>query len=699
MKISLNWLKEIIDLSHISTADLTDKLTLSGFEVDNIEYLYSGTPKEDIILEIAITANRGDTFSLLGLAREIAALYDLDFKPQLNEADISLTHAKETSLLDLEDCSFYCIGILRNVTITVSPMWLQEYLCNLGIEPKNSIEDILNYILIKYGQPIAIYDEHKVRKLAERKENPSLEFTIASSEKKSLIYARNREKYVLNSENLVTKVNGYPIAVTGIIESDETNINFTTSSLILEMAVIPAQKIRRSCLNLNLKTEASMRFERGIDLSLTKPAYHKAIELITELTHGQLVSVNYKEIDLNSNKSIRLSYLKIQDILGNLVTLKNLSRNRIQSILERLDFQLVSTNEGWLVTVPPHRLLDIEKDIDLIEEIGRVHGFDNFLNIFPEHNTFNSFSIRNRIIRQLRIFFLTKGFNELLHYSFQETCQTGMFTNQIQLVNPLTVDQGALRDSILSNLLDSYKYNLSQGNGALNGFEIGRVFSKEKDVIIEEDFLSCIWGGHLVKSSWSDQAKFISWFEAKGLIENVFRLLNISVQWSKRHDLKYLNRNLLHKYRWAIVESDGMEIGIFAQIHPKHTQKLNHNIYVFEVNLERIISLCKNQKSGQRTFNMYSTYPIVYRDINIEVSLDVTVESILQAVSIIRDPLFESMHLFDEYQEIGVKDKRRLSFRLFYRSFSETLKLEQVETLTEEIKQIIHTKFSIAVEL
>ena len=505
MKISLNWLKEIIDLSHISTTDLTNKLTHSGFEVDNIEYLHSGTPKEDIILEIAITANRGDAFSLLGLAREIAALYDLDFKPQLNKADISLVHAEETPLLTLEDCSFYCISTLHNVTITVSPMWLQEYLCHLGIEPRNAVYDILNYILIKYGQPIAIYDEHKVRKLAESKDDPFLEFTIAPNKKKSLICARNQEKYTLSSENLVTEVNGYPIAVTGIIESEETDVDFTTSSLILEIAVIPAQKIRRSCLNLNLKTETSMRFEKGIDFSLTKPAYHEAIELITELTSGHLVSVNYKGKDLNSNKSIRLSYLKIQNILGSLVTLENLSKNKIQSILERLDFKLASTNEGWVVTVPPHRLLDIEKDIDLIEEIGRVYGFDNFFNIFPKQNTFDSFSVRSRIIRQLKIFFLTKGFNELLHYSFQETCQIGMLTNQIQLVNPLTVDQGALRDSILSNLLDSYKYNLSQGNGALNAFEVGRVFSKEKNLIIEEDFLSGIWGGHLVKSTWSDQ--------------------------------------------------------------------------------------------------------------------------------------------------------------------------------------------------
>nr|YP_010336522.1 phenylalanyl-tRNA synthetase beta subunit [Rhodospora sordida]UNJ14928.1 phenylalanyl-tRNA synthetase beta subunit [Rhodospora sordida] len=693
MKISFNWLSTIIDTSQIETHDLANKLTLAGFEVDSIEYLDTPDNKQDIILDVATPANRGDTLSVRGLAREIAAFFNLNYSLEFNKHAFFKKKEDLIQLKNLKDCLFYSITVIDKIKIQTSPEWLQKFLKSIGISPQNNISDILNYILIEYGQPLEIFDLEKI--LPETKS--LLTFEVGQAKTRSKFLTRNSEEVYLNQENLVSKLNGSDISISGIVSSQSSDIVDSTSSIILETAIFLPTRIRQSCLQLNIRTEASLRFERSINPELLNPAYGRALDLITMLTGGHVVSANYMDALIVEKRNIKIYFKNIEYILGNAV----FAYSQVEEILQRLGFICKKEIDGWLITIPNHRANDIEREIDIIEEIGRIYGFNKFPHILPTLQDISLFSVRSQVIKQVRNFFISKGFSELVHYSFQNLIKNTNSLNIIRIKNPLTIEQEYLRNSILPELIDTFLYNCAQGNNSFNGFEIGRVFSSQKETVLEEEFLGGILGGHLVRSSWSKKAQPLNWFEAKGIIENFFQLLNIQIRWTQSESSRYSQASLFHKFRWAILQSNHSEIGIFGQLTPRITKKSNlaSNLYLFEINLEFIIKLGISQKYYHHTLKPYSLYPTVSRDINMLVPISITIENINKTINQVDNNLFQSAQLFDDYRDINFKNQRRLSFRLFFRSQERTLTVEEVDSSTQEIKDFLSNQLNIPLEI
>lgn len=687
MKISLTWLNTIIDIKHISVQDLSEKLTLAGFEVDEIKEIKDSNKNTiDIVLDIATTANRGDCLSLMGLAREIAALYDLNYIVKKTDQSLNCFNADKILFKNVTNTSFYSLTLINNIKIKSSPLWLQNFLNNIGILPENNIKDILNYILIKYGQPMHSFD---VSNIIEN-DNPIICEVILASQKDE-ITLDSLNKYPLNNSNLVTKLNQHIMSLSGICENYSNKTKAETSTILLEMGIFKPTIIRQSSTTLNLRTESSIRFERGVDKNLLFEAYSEAINLINQLTDCKILACNYQENNLKKIlPKIQINLHNIQTTLGQLDNI-SLTSSQVENVLKRLGFTYENNLSGWLVKIPNHRVNDIEREIDLIEEIGRIIGYNQFRNISPSINKNYLISPKQKITRYIQNFFLSNGFVELINYSFQPYLAIKK-EKSLKLTNPLNLEQQYLRNSLLPELIKTYEYNFAQDNQSLNGFEIGRVFNKYNKIIQEETFLASIWGGNKIKSHWSGLNRTPNWFEAKGFVENLFKFININIHWQQDFSSGYFNKFTFHLFRWGIIYYKNSEIGIFGQMHPKINKELNsnYNLYLLEVNLEKIYNICLNFQYNLHTFTNYSIYPSISRDINVIAPIEIPITNFKDKIYNLKNPFLISMELFDDYRDTSLINQRRLSFRLFFRSNSGTLKIEQVDNYTKEIQNALN---------
>lgn len=690
MKISLNWLQHILDISSIEANDLAEKLTLAGFEVDTLEFIKDSNSYSDTIIDIAIPANRGDTLSLRGLCREISALYNIPYGiiPP-SQSNFYRIQDNFVQFKSIKNCFFYSLTRVDNIRVESSPPWLQSCLKNVGINIHNNILDILNYILIEYGQPIEVFDTHKT--LDDQIDNPITIDIIPASQNGSFI-TRTSDTIKLNSTNLVTKINSKKTAITGIIGSKDTEINNSTSSILLEIAVFDPKIIRDSTFSLGLSTENSLRFERHLNLNLVLQAYARALSLIQEITGGEIIYSNYEEFlqHIPSQHQIILKLSTLKDVLGHTL----IEENEINAILKQLNFSYTQDNQEWTISIPTHRLNDIERDIDLIEEISRIYGYNNLPNIYPSTHTKVAFSARKKFFQHIKNFFLAKGCYEVTHYSFQESIIP--FSHFIEIQNPLTVDQTHLRSSLLPKLINTFIYNYRQGNGAFNTIEMGRIFNLSDENFLEEEYIAGIFGGYLNRKAWDSKKQDLNWFEAKGIIENFFKFLNIEIDWRQNYNSKYWHSTLFHKFRWGTVWYKDTEIAIFGRVHPKINKNsdFTSHLYLFEINLELLFSLCSKNLYSNHLALPYSLYPKIYRDINIVVPINTPIDTIKNIIYQKNSIYLKNVELFDDYRDVKESDHKRLSFRLFYRSNDKTLSNEEADTFVEQIVQYLDQKLS-----
>nr|YP_010336718.1 phenylalanyl-tRNA synthetase beta subunit [Stylonema alsidii]UNJ15124.1 phenylalanyl-tRNA synthetase beta subunit [Stylonema alsidii] len=688
MKISFNCLSNIINTSNIEIEDLSEKLTLAGFEVDAINYLEKNS---DIILDIITPPNRGDTLSTRGLAREIAALYKIPYSSPNTTTEFPCK--KNETLIQfkkLNNCFFYSIYILENLQIKPSPVWLKNYLEAIDVVSTNNLQDILNYILLEYGQPIEAFTFDNL--------SETLEFEVNTPNQNINFTNRNSEIIELNESNLVSFLNQKAINLCGIVGNKDNQITNSTTSIILEIAIFNPRTIRQSSSSVNLKNDISLRFERGLDLNMLNIATQTAMNLILELCGGYLTSSNFIQLKNYPEEEIILRLANIQHLLGTTIH----EYSTIESILQQLGFQYITYQEYWVVKIPIHRTHDIEREIDLIEEIGRIYGFNNFPHILPNPENIAPLSLRNQMFSYVKNFFISKGFYELTHYSFQKLIPKSIYSTPIHITNPLTIEQKFLRYSILPELINNFLYNISQGNNSFNSFEIGRIFSCTKaNKFNEQDALAGILGGHLVKSNWNEKHRSLNWFEAKGIINSFFKFCNIPITWKQEASVQYFNNILFHKFRWAGLYVNGTQIGIFAQINPKViiNSGFNSNLYIFEISLESILKFSQITTYYQQIFESYSIYPTICRDINMLVPLEMPIGEILSNIHNIKKDILQSIDLFDDYRDSKLKEKKRLSFRLAFRSNIRTLNIEEVDHYMKDLQSFLFNELQITLTI
>ena len=701
MQISLKWIDELVNIETINLDTLIEKLTLGGFEVEEILEVGINNQKQ-IVLDISATANRSDSLSIYGISTEIAALLDQPVKiPKYTLKNNDWNQIIEERLeifSENSNCSMFLSIIVENLTNQTSPKWMREKLLSSGIVPSHDLLDFQNYILLETGYPFEFYDIEKIQSALNTSE---FNLSIEKAKDKQKFLASNEVSYELDNSILTIQANEIPISIAGVIEAKTFSVSQSTTNLLIEGSIFNAGKIRQQSRKLGLRTDRSARYEKSIRTTYLKESLYRLLSLLRisnpNLTFKLQTSKQIKEKSL---EPILLRYEIINEILGpinssNTNDSKYISPKTIDKYLARLNFKFTydKSKFAWHVEIPHLRTEDIVREIDLIEEIGRLHGFNNFLTTLPKIYTIGNEDSTYKIRKKITICLLNLGLNEFIHYSLVN--QTTFLTNEIELINPLLSDCSSLRVSLLPNLLKTVQENRKQKNLSIEGFEYGHVFSFDsKTKFAEREHVAGIFGGIKTKLSWTNSEIEISWFEAKGKIEQLFNQLNLLTYWKQCSKIKAAK--LLHPYRSAeIYLANEVSLGIFGQIHPLLAKKLNlsSEIYLFEFDIEAIeLQLQKNKLTFYKS---YSLYPKIIKDLSFIIQKDITFEKIRETLYYNGTEFLSEINLLDEYQGQSIPPQHTsLCLQLVFQSSTRTLENKLIENIIQQFQLILIEKFN-----
>ena len=655
---------------------------------------------EDVILDLTSTANRADALSMVGIAREVAALTGMPLRlPAALPPQLTSPTGLKVQVTESKACPTYLGTVIEGVQIADSPLWLQQRLQAAGIRPISNVVDVTNYILLEWGQPLHAFDRDRLLTVGQstsRDPMMGVRFATAGETLQTL----DGQARKLQELALVITANQQPVALAGVMGGEATEVHEGTQNLMLEAALFESVAIRRSARSQGLRTEASARYERGVNWAELEIACYRAVQLIVELAGGTVVTQTIADVRPSQGaltRSIGLRLERVHQVLGTIEQgddLVDLPASDVERILTTLGCQLTLTAQPdtWLVAVPPYRYRDLEREIDLIEEIARLYGYNNFCDTLPAKTEPGYLSIEQNISRRLREALRAAGLTEVIHYSLGKP-EAG--SGQVVLTNPLFSEYSALRTNLLAGLIDAFQYNQEQSNGALNGFEIGHVFSREEDGLMEGEFVAGIFGGDPTQGKWvrGGRDQSLTWHEAKGWLDSVFDRLGLVVEYQPdRRDSR------LHPGRTASLWLGGTRLGTFGQLHPQLRQERSFpdEVYAFEWDLDVILDHLDQDENLVPLFQTYSTYPASDRDIAFYVSTDVSVAELQRVITQAGGKLLAAVSLFDEYRGDRVPvGQRSLAFRLVYQTTDRTLTDADVEPVHQKVREALVEKFRV----
>ena len=650
---------------------------------------------DDVILDLTTTANRADALSMVGVAREVAALtgasLHLPTEPAINifGANSSLS----LNIAETEACPAYIGTAIASLNIAPSPQWLQWRLEAAGIRPINNVVDVTNYILLEWGQPLHAFDRERLG------EGDKLTLGVRFAKSGETLKTLEGKTRSLGTENLLITAGDRPVALAGVMGGEETEVHEKTENIVLEAAWFDPVVVRRSSRSQSLRTEASARYERGVNLAELEIACKRAISLLQELAGGTPVEQTMVDrLDaLLARSPIKLRLERIRAILG-LVKgpdgLGEITAADVEEILTALGCSLAKVEgkaDVWQVTVPPYRYGDLEREIDLIEEVARLYGYDRIGETLPQVTIPGYLSFEERLRRRVRESFRSVGLTEAVHYSLVKPSE-----EEITITNPLLAEYSGLRRDLIDGLLAAFAYNQSQGNGAFNGFEIGRVFWQTPEGMAEEDAIGGILGGDRTPTGrWSRGGKDcpLTWYEAKGILESAFESLGLTVEYRRCQEYKRL-----HPGRTASLWLNGQRWGIFGQLHPQLRGELDlpDEVYLFQLSFDVLLGVWQGREESGSRFSPYSTYPAAERDIAFFADIEVAVGELSKAIEKAGGSLLDLVELFDVYTGDNVPSgKRSLAFRLNYRATGNTLTDEEVEVLHDKVRKALVKQFNV----
>ncbi|NEQ43084.1 MAG: phenylalanine--tRNA ligase subunit beta [Leptolyngbya sp. SIOISBB] len=655
---------------------------------------------DDAVLDVTSTANRADALSMVGIAREVAAITGAELKMPIAPAPTPQTPQSSIAvkLTDEKACPIYIATVLDGVKIGPSPTWLQQRLQAAGTRPINNVVDITNYVLLEWGQPLHAFDNQR---LATAANSDTYALGVRYGQAGEALVTLDSQERSLKPESLVITADDQPVALAGVIGGEATEVTDSTTSVTLEAAYFDAAVIRKSARSQGLRTEASARYERGVNPAELGLACDRAVHLMTTLASAQVVSqvtdrTPVGEITPTRTLDLRLS--RVHAVLGPVTNLGDrpmpIPAAQIKRVLETLGCTVEDRNdEVWPVTVPAFRYRDLEREIDLIEEVARIYGYNYFANTLPQAAAGGELSPEAALSQKLRQTCRAAGLTELIHYSLTKAVSP----DQVVLANPLFTEYSALRMDLIDGLIEAYRFNLEQGNGPLNGFEIGRIFKLVEGQTQETAVVGGILGGDARQGKWvsSDRPQPLTWFEAKGLLESIFQRLGLAVDY--RADSE---DERLHPGRTASLWVRGrLRLGTFGQLHPQlcQAQDLPDEVYIFQLNWSALVTCLATGRRKAVKFQSYSTFPASDRDIAFYASTDVTVADLAKAMTKAGGKLLNSVTLFDEYQGESVPDgQRSLAFRLVYRALDRTLTDEDVDPVHQKVRAALEKQFKVA---
>ena len=706
MEISLKWVNELINLEHVTLENLIDKLTLGGFEVEEILEIKVDNEKK-ITLDISATANRSDSLSVQGISLEMAAILDQIPKPakySIREFNWSkILQDLSSNTLDKNNCLGFLAVNLEKIDTFSSPKWMQRKLSASNIIPENNFKDFQNYILLETGYPFEFYDLEKI-KAKTNTSNFKLNLRCAKTNQQFL--ANNNIEYTINNSILTIEANQFPISISGLIPHKSVECTTDTNSLLIEGSIFNAAVIRQQSRQLGIRTPRSSRYEKAIKNVNLIQAFYKLITLLRISNPNLICKFHTLSQPFNEKQqTLILTFNNIKKILGPIKTstktIENyISIDEVKNCLKRLNFktQYNKDNQFWTVIIPKVRCDDLTREIDLIEEIGRLYGFENFLTRLPKLKTIGKKDLSYKTRKKLTDILINLGFNELIQYSLVN--EKEYIKNEIELINPLVKEYANLRSSLLPNLLKSVQKNRNQSQLRLEGFEYGHIFFKSNSGKIQEiENIAGIFGEYSLKTNWMEKSKFLNWFEAKGKIEYLFKKLNVLIDWTS--ETLTINNELFHPYCSATIYlKNGPKLGQFGRVHPITAKKLNisSNIYLFEVNFDLIQNrLAKNQLS---LYQEYSTYPKITKDLSFVLNKNISFSYLQRILYLNGSHFLTKINLIDKYSGINIStDQTSLCLQFTFQSDKITLQNKEIEDILNHIQLILITKFDATIRI
>ena len=639
---------------------------------------------DDEIIELSITPNRADALSMRGVAHEVAAIYgkEVHFPVKtLAEADKAASDILQVAI-ESDKVLTYKARVVENVTVQPSPQWLQNRLMNAGIRPINNIVDITNFVLLLFGQPMHAFDLDKFegQKIVARQ--------ARTGEKLVTLDAVERD---LTPEDIVITVADKPVALGGVMGGQATEIDSSSKNVVLEAAVFDGKSIRKTSGRLNLRSESSARFEKGINYDTVSEALDFAASMLQELGKGTVLAGQVSAGELPTEPvqvTTTLDYVNVR--LGTELTFSD-----IEEVFAKLGFGLEGTAETFSVSVPRRRW-DIHIQADLVEEIARIYGYDQLPTTLPEAGaTAGELTSSQALRRKVRTLAEGSGLSEIISYALTTPEKALEFTMEptklTELMWPMTVERSALRQNILSGMLDTVAYNVNRKNSNLAIYEIGKIFRQTGDVQTdlpqEVETFSFALTGLVAEKDFQTKAVPVDFFYAKGIVEALADKLNLSFDFVAEKNL-----DSMHPGRTAAILLDGQVIGFVGQVHPQTAKDYGiPETYVAELNLTAVEAGLKPSPS----FQEITRFPAVSRDMALLLPAETSHKEVVAAIESAGVKRLTSIKLFDVYAGANIEEgKKSMAYSLTFQNPEASLTDEEVAKFMEKISKALAEQVS-----
>lgn len=636
--------------------------------LDVVKYL----EMDDEVIDFELTSNRGDLLSILGMAYEIGAIYNKKVKDidlSYNEIDESIKDKFSLSV-ETPNCSLFLVKKVKNVEIKESPAFIRNRLISSGIRPLNNVVDISNYVMLETGQPLHFYDADKL--------NDELVVRMANDDEELMTLDKEIRK--LSSTDIVIANKMGAIGLAGVMGGFSTEIDDNTKNIIIESAIFHPTCIRKTSKKI-LRSEASNRFEKGLDPKRTYMAIKRSCNLLEKYANASIVKdmIEYNKMSME-DKKIDITVEKINKILGIELTLEE-----IVDIFKRLSFEVEVGTNKLSITVPSRRC-DISIEEDLIEEVGRIYGIDKIegkkmnLPIKPGYVNKNNRYIRNKLA--------SFGLNETLSYALIRNDEVNMFTNDdfeyVRVLDPMSEEKTTLRYSLLSSLLNIYKYNKARGEKNVSIFELGKGFYKKDDCYHEENKLAVLMSGDYFLDIRNTEVDF---YVLKGIVEELLESLGYKNRYSIVLPKEHLKD--LHPHQSAEIIVNNKKIGIMGRVHPS---VIKDKVFVLEINLD----VLKQFRTKKMSYKEISKYPSVSKDLAFIMPKEVQAGDVENIIRKAGGRILDEVKIFDEFTgDVIGKGNKSIAYSLTFKDDKKTLSDEEVMEVFNKIINEVEKKLNV----
>jgi phenylalanyl-tRNA synthetase beta chain len=643
---------------------------------------------DDTVLELAITANRPDGMSMVGIAREVAALTNAPLSlPSLN-------HTPDHEQLQTElDGSYYGIACVEGVRgDQESPQWIQQRLNRAGINAVNAVVDITNLVMLEQGQPLHAFDAEAIETLTGQPVDAG-SFGVRPARDQESFVGLDDQSLCLDPRVQVVTCHDHAIAIAGVMGSRDSAVRDSTSKIWLESAMFSPTRVRQSSRAVGLRTDASSRFEKGLPPEVTLACSQRAIELLSD-QFGCRVSGRWVGGEGPKDPTpLPLRRTALHQLLGPIDTDSgpmDLADNAIEQCLTALGCELNSTDDGWDVMTPPSRRQDLHREVDLIEEVARLVGFDKFGAHLPDPVAPGSLTPRQQAERRLRQLFCSTGLQEITTLSLVGSSEGD---GRIAISNPLLAETSHLRTNLWEDHLQICVRNLKASMAGCSIFEVGYTYSGSQESVEQSGVIAGLICGDRRMERWSTSGKYKApnYYEARGVLSRVMGAMQLDLS-----DRPLTDDARLHPGRSATLVLEGRPLGCFGQLHPALADDLSlpECTYLFELDLDRLLDAATRSNRWTPIYKSFPTVPASERDLAVVVDRNSRAGDLIQAIRKAGKPLLEHVELIDRFEGDQLGDQKvSQAFRLRYRSPNETLTDDRIQPVHEKVRAALSKQF------